>query len=161
MSDALPNYPNFYSNSSGDVAIRWTKWVSRFKNLMLACNITAQIRQRALLLHYVGEQTHDIFDTLPDTVATENENTLDKAVNALTAHSHQNATGNMRCIRSDRQNRTWMKTWQRTTHVWDNCQAHANSRTLTEKSKVKSSKIVLPAGLDAKHSVTQKWHCPD
>ena len=86
MSDALPNYPNFDSNSSGDVAIRWTKWVSRFKNLMLACNITDQMRQRALLLHYAGEQPHDIFDTLPDTVATENENTLDKAVNALTAH---------------------------------------------------------------------------
>ena len=60
--------------------------MSRFKNLMLACNITDQIRQRALLLHYAGEQTHDIFDTLPDTVATENENTLDKAVSALTAH---------------------------------------------------------------------------
>ena len=86
MSDALPNYPNFDSHSSGDVAIRWTKWVARFKNLMLACNITDQIRQRALLLHYAGEQTHDIFDTLPDTVATENENSLDKAVNALTAH---------------------------------------------------------------------------
>ena len=83
MSDALPNYPNFDSNSSGDVAIRWTKWVSRFKNIMLACNITDQMRQRALLLHYAGEQTHDIFDTLPDTVATENENTLDKAVDAL------------------------------------------------------------------------------
>ena len=61
--------------------------MARFKNLMLACNITDQIRQRALLLHYAGEQTHDIFDTLPDTVATENENALDKAVNALTAHS--------------------------------------------------------------------------
>ena len=71
MSDALPNYPNFDSHSSGDVAIRWTKWVARFKNLMLACNITDQIRQRELLLHYAGEQTHDIVDTLPDTVATE------------------------------------------------------------------------------------------
>ena len=102
MSDSLPNYPNFDSHSSGDVAIRWTKWVARFKNLMLACNITDQIRQRELLLYYAGEQTHDIFDTLPDTVATENEHSLDKAVNALTAHFAPKRIGNMRCIRSDR-----------------------------------------------------------
>ena len=59
---------------------------SHAKCVRLGRSVTDQIRQRALLLHYAGEQTHDIFDTLPVTVATENENALDKTVNALTAH---------------------------------------------------------------------------
>lgn len=85
MSDLL-TYPHFDVSASGDVAIRWTKWVARFKNLMTACNITDDTRQRALLLHYAGEETHDIFDTLPVVAGDDDENELDKAVKALTTH---------------------------------------------------------------------------
>ena len=35
--------------------------------------MTDKARQRALLLHYVGEATNEIFETLPDTEATEDQ----------------------------------------------------------------------------------------
>ena len=53
---------------------------------MVSMNITATARQRALLLHYVGEDTNEIFDTLPNTEAAEDINTLTKAIDALTVH---------------------------------------------------------------------------
>ena len=53
---------------------------------MLAININDPTRQRALLLHYAGEETHDIFDTLLDTAASEDKIALDKAFAALTTH---------------------------------------------------------------------------
>uniref|UniRef100_H2ZZ81 Gypsy retrotransposon integrase-like protein 1 n=1 Tax=Latimeria chalumnae TaxID=7897 RepID=H2ZZ81_LATCH len=42
--------------------------------------------KRALLLHYAGESVNYIFDTLPDTAPGENDNALDKAIDALTAY---------------------------------------------------------------------------
>ena len=37
-----------------------------------------------MLLHYAGEATNEIFDTLPDTTPGEGEDTFEKAVQALT-----------------------------------------------------------------------------
>ena len=53
---------------------------------MVAMNITDAARQRTLLLHYAGEDTNEIFDTLPNTEAAGDENTLTKAIDALTVH---------------------------------------------------------------------------
>lgn len=89
MAESLPAFPLFdASPDAGDVAVRWTKWVARFKNLMKAINVTDVERQKALLLHYAGEETNDIFDTLPVPVAAEGENLseLEKVVKALTTH---------------------------------------------------------------------------
>lgn len=47
-------------------------------------NVTAKKRQRALLLHYAGEAVNEIFDTLPDTTAGDDDDPLDKAIQALT-----------------------------------------------------------------------------
>ena len=47
------------------VGPRWTKWLSRLDNYLVAANITDPVRQKALLLHHAGEQVHDIFDALP------------------------------------------------------------------------------------------------
>ena len=47
-------------------------------------NVTNKKRQRALLLHYAGKATNEIFDTLPNTIAGEGEDPFDKAVEALT-----------------------------------------------------------------------------
>ena len=67
---------------SAQIRVTWPSGgLARFKNL-----INDPTRQRALLLHYTGEETHDIFDTLIDTVASEDENALGEAVAALTAH---------------------------------------------------------------------------
>ena len=46
-------------------------------------NITDKKRKRALLLHYAGEATNEIFDTLPDTTPGEGEDTFEKALQAL------------------------------------------------------------------------------
>ena len=87
MAEALPIFPRFDpSPEAGDVVIRWRKWTSRFKNLMTAINVTNDARQKALLLHYVGEETNDIFDTLVVPQPTEGEIHTDVAIRALTTH---------------------------------------------------------------------------
>ena len=87
MAEALPHFPPFdISDKPGAQGPPWKKYITRFKNLMVAMNITNAARQRALLLHYVGEDTNEIFDTLPNTEAPEDENTLTKAIDALTLH---------------------------------------------------------------------------
>ena len=62
----------------------WKKRLSRFRDLLVAMNITDKKRKRALLLHYAGEATNEIFDTLPDTTPGEGEDTFEKALQALT-----------------------------------------------------------------------------
>ena len=87
MAEALPHFPLFdISDEPGAKGPRWKKYITRFKNLMVAMNITDAARQRALLLHYIGEDTNEIFDTLPNTEAAEDENTLIKAIDALTTY---------------------------------------------------------------------------
>ena len=46
--------------------------------------MTNKTRQRALLLHYAGEATNEIFDTLPDTAPGEGDDPFKTAVEALT-----------------------------------------------------------------------------
>jgi len=87
MTDAFASFLQFDVNRDpDDVSLRWTEWVSRFKNLMLAIDVTYPTRQHALLLHYAGYETNYIFDTLPDTEAGDGEHLLDKAVTALNAY---------------------------------------------------------------------------
>ena len=50
-------------------------------------NIDKNRRQKlALLLHYVGDEVNDIFDTLTITEAGEDESPIDKAIDALSAY---------------------------------------------------------------------------
>jgi len=49
-------------------------------------NVKDKPRQQALLLHYAGEATNEIFDTLPDTAAGEGDDPFEKAIQALTNH---------------------------------------------------------------------------
>ena len=87
MAEALPHFPKFdLSEDAGAKGPRWKKYVTRFKNLTVALNIANLPRQRALLLHYVGEDVNEIFDTLPNTEPQEDEDTLEKAIKALTLH---------------------------------------------------------------------------
>ena len=84
MAVALPNFAEFDVHSDGAVDTRWKKWLARFRNLLLALAVDNTKRQRALLLHYAGESVNEIFETLPDTDAGEDENPFEKAVTALT-----------------------------------------------------------------------------
>ena len=64
MAQSLHVFPAFdvhYEPAS--VVQRWTKYVKRFNNLITALNIKDNKRQRALLLHYAGEDLRDILDT--------------------------------------------------------------------------------------------------
>ena len=63
LAPLLPFDPFTDPSSVGQ---RWTSWLHRFETYLLATDITDAKRKRELLLHQVGQQTHNIFDTLPD-----------------------------------------------------------------------------------------------
>ena len=83
----LPPFPSFdLSTDHGALGTRWKKYVSRFRNLLVALNITNKKRQRAILLHYAGEEVNDIVDTLPDAEAEGDEDPLESLIIAVTNH---------------------------------------------------------------------------
>ena len=85
MTTNLPFFPSFdLKDEAGPPGPRWKKYISRFRNLIIALGITDKTRQRALLLHYAGEAVNDILDTLDDTEAEEGQDPLEKAILALT-----------------------------------------------------------------------------
>ena len=45
---------------------RWRKWIDRFENLLCALDINDYRKKKAMLLHYVGEEVYDIFDSFTD-----------------------------------------------------------------------------------------------
>ena len=87
MTTNLPFFPPFdLEDEAGTPGPRWKKYISRFRNLIIALDITDKTRQRALLLHYAGEAVNDMLDTLDDTEAKEGQDPLEKAILALTNH---------------------------------------------------------------------------
>ncbi|XP_063400348.1 uncharacterized protein K02A2.6-like [Mytilus trossulus] len=66
MAASLPNFPSFPVHEN-NAEIRWRKWISRLENLFIGLNIKDSKRQRALLLHYAGEDVNEVFDTLDNT----------------------------------------------------------------------------------------------
>ena len=72
-------------------------------------------RQRALLLHYAGEQVYDIFETLTDTGESDD---FDKACEKLTAYFSQKKNIEYEeCASSEKKNKKSAKHSTRTTHV--------------------------------------------
>ena len=64
---SLPSFPKFVVHSDEQSAgTRWLKWVDRLENLLTGMNINSAPRKRALLLHYVGDEADDIFDTFTE-----------------------------------------------------------------------------------------------
>ena len=49
------------------MANKWNKWIKRLENLFIAPDIIDTKRQRALLLHYGGQELYDIYKTLENT----------------------------------------------------------------------------------------------
>nr|XP_050038485.1 uncharacterized protein LOC126535743 [Dermacentor andersoni] len=68
MAYALPPSPSFdlRAADANNTGHKWTKWIERFENFPLACDITADARKKALLRHCVGEGVYDRFRFLPD-----------------------------------------------------------------------------------------------
>ena len=79
---ALPTFPAG-DLQAGDLSRDWTKYVSRFQNMLLATNITNATRKKAMLLHYVGEEVNQILDTLEVQQADQDEDVFRKAEKAL------------------------------------------------------------------------------
>ena len=68
MDFHLPAIPQF--NPNGDpssLGQRWNKWKKSFEYYLQAAAITDKARQRALLLHLVGPETQEIFETFSET----------------------------------------------------------------------------------------------
>jgi arabinogalactan endo-1,4-beta-galactosidase len=89
MAKAIPDFEPFivYGNdtSSSSIATRWKKWLQRFNNLMVAMDISAKKRERALLIHLAGSQVYDIFDTFT-AEQKGSEDDFDTAVKSLTTY---------------------------------------------------------------------------
>ena len=62
---------------------RWKVWKRRFETYLAALGIKDVTQQRALLLYQAGEETQEIFDTLPD---TGEANDYKKAIEKLDAY---------------------------------------------------------------------------
>lgn len=123
---ALPTFPSF--DISPDSGAPWKKYIARFLNLVIALNITDKNRQKALLLHYGGDEVNDIFDTLTITEAGEDESPIDKAIDALSAYFQpkQNVAYEEYQFRDSE---TIMAYYTRLKHLAQN----ANLQTSTEK----------------------------
>lgn len=80
----LPQFPEFVVHAEGSTATRWKKWKDRLENLLVALNISDKMRRKATLLHYAGEEVHDIFTTL--TLAQDEEDPYKQALDALDAY---------------------------------------------------------------------------
>ncbi|XP_071954134.1 uncharacterized protein [Antedon mediterranea] len=44
----------------------WARWIARFDNYLVAANVTADVRKRALLLHFIGPGNFNTFEMLPN-----------------------------------------------------------------------------------------------
>jgi hypothetical protein len=87
MAFSLPNFQKFDpSPDAGDVVVRWNKWINRFRNMLAALAIDNDEQRKALFLHYIGEETYDIYETLTLPIAGEGEMQTDVAIRALTVH---------------------------------------------------------------------------
>ena len=68
MAINLPTFPEFDPQPRDTVPVRFEKYVKRLDNMFTAMNITRASQKKAMLLHYVGEETCDVFEiiTVPE-----------------------------------------------------------------------------------------------
>ncbi|CAN7986994.1 unnamed protein product [Ixodes hexagonus] len=92
MAHTLPPFPSFniQATDANNIGLEWAKWVDRFENFLVAYNITADVRKKALLLHYAGEEVYDLYRSLPDTSSSTSVSTTAQGA-ASTATSEYNA----------------------------------------------------------------------
>jgi hypothetical protein len=64
--DPIPHFPSFdFEADKANAGPRWNKWVNRLENMFVALDLESKdddARMRALLLHYAGENVHDIYE---------------------------------------------------------------------------------------------------
>ncbi|KAK3772391.1 hypothetical protein RRG08_031415 [Elysia crispata] len=66
MKHALPHFrPFIIREEEPSAGTRWKKCLSKFENLVTAMDITSEVRKKALLVHYKGDEIYDLIDTFP------------------------------------------------------------------------------------------------
>ena len=64
---ALPNfYPFPVHSDEQSSSVRWRKYIDKFETLSCALDVHDDARKKALLLHYIGDEAYDIFDSFSD-----------------------------------------------------------------------------------------------
>ena len=61
----------------GNAGARWKKWLDKFENFLLVCNIEEDKRKKAMFLHYIGDEAYEIFESFTDEekgISTKPEN---------------------------------------------------------------------------------------
>ena len=79
----LPTFPEFELQPRDTAPTRFEKYVKRLNNMFTAMSITQASRKKAMLLHYVGEETCDVFETLTVPEPTEGSDEYKTAVKAF------------------------------------------------------------------------------
>ena len=67
---------------SSQVAQKWSKWKKSFQYFVTASGVRDDGRRKALLLHLVGPQTQDVFETL----GVANDATYQESFDAIDGH---------------------------------------------------------------------------
>ena len=84
MAAALPEFPTFDPEvDETSVGIRWSKWLERLENLLVALDIKNKERKKAIMLHYAGTKVSDIYSTL---ILPEGDDVYKQSVLALTGY---------------------------------------------------------------------------
>ena len=65
------NFPEFELHPRETAPTHFDKYIKHLKNMFEAMNITKDSQQKAMLLHYVGGETYDIFETFTVPEPTE------------------------------------------------------------------------------------------
>ena len=63
----ISSFPAFDLEPAGTAATRWTAWLARLENFLVAYNISNDGRMKAILLHCAGEAVFERFEALDST----------------------------------------------------------------------------------------------
>ncbi|KAJ3666175.1 hypothetical protein Zmor_001628 [Zophobas morio] len=63
---STPVPPFHIAEDPSNVGSRWEKWLNRFDNHLIAACMENEDRKKAMLLHYAGEEVHDLYLSLPE-----------------------------------------------------------------------------------------------
>ena len=68
MATLLPVFPKFETNGNTfSLGHTWGKYLQKLENSFVGMNTESRKRRKALLLHYLGDDVFDIYQTLSDT----------------------------------------------------------------------------------------------
>ena len=62
----IQTFTPFLIHDENTAGTRWKKWIEKFENFLLVCNVTDDKRQKAMLLHYIGDEAYEIYDSFSE-----------------------------------------------------------------------------------------------